>query len=186
MPFGGLTSVILILIAMFGLASSSSSARGALVWARYVGFSHGVIQAGVFLAARVFGNLAVRATTAGLGGLSSTVVAWLTLIGAGALAAVGSIVVLGSYLRFANRHFRMHDNESYSARHSGDNRHFARFRITPDGTLECFVVAIRRTGSDWVSSLRADRPGPPSDMSPPELINVGFRVEPRVSRESTT
>ena len=175
-PAGGIASAAVILLATFGLAKATSSARGATWWARSVGFGHGLMQAMVFLAARVLGNLSVRGTTGSVEGFASTVVTWLTLGGAAIVGGVASIVVLGSYLRFANRQFRMHDNESYSARHSGDNRHFSRFRISPDGTLSCFVVAFRRTGTGWVQSLQTDQAGPPSDSSPPELIDLRFRT----------
>ena len=86
--------------------------------------------------------------------------------------------MLGSYLRLANRRFRMHDNESYSARASGDNRHFARFRISPDGSLSCFVIALPRTGSGWLHGLRHGGPLPPASASDPELIDVRFRASP--------
>ena len=178
MPAGAIASVGLILLATFGLAKASSAARGAMSWARSVGFGHGLVQAAMFLGIRLLGNFSVRRTTGGLDGFASTAVAWLTLAVAAVLGGVLSIVVLGTYLRFANRQFRMHDNESYSARHSGDNRHFTRFRITPDGTLSCFMVAFRRTGTGWVESLQRNVPSPPADSSPPELIDVRFSTTP--------
>ncbi len=175
-PVGAIASIALILITTFGLAKASSAARGAMSWARSVGFGHGIAQAATFVAAPLLGNLAVRRTSDDLLGFGSFAVTWLTLSGAAVLGAVASIVVLGSYLRFANRQFRMHDNESYSARASGDNRHFSRFRISPDGSLSCYVIAVRRTGTGWADSLRTPASTPPADSSEPELINVRFRT----------
>jgi hypothetical protein len=171
-PFGAATAVTLIAIATFVLAQTTSSARGARSWARSVGFGHGAIQAGVFGAAQLFGNLLVRRWA------ESTIGTWATLAAAAAAASVMSIVVLGSYLRFANRRFRMHDNEAYSARPSGDNRHFARFRIGPDGSLSCYLIAIRKTGRGWAEGFRSGDPIPPESSSTPELTTVRFRTPP--------
>lgn len=187
MPFGAIAGVAVILLATFVLAQATSNARGAMSWARSVGFAHGVIQALVFSAAQLGGNLLLRRFADGdppdaldasfdLGDFAQT---WLVLIAVAAVAAVGVIIVLGLYLRFANRQFRMHDNESYSARHSGDNRHFARFRISPDGSLSCYVIAFRRTGGGWFETLTGTGDGLPVSASDPELIDVRFRTRAR-------
>lgn len=184
LPVGGLFSLVLIGLAMFVLARANSASRGAISWARSVGFGHGVVQAIVFSGARLIGNLLVRsASEAGNdsdsgGSELSWLPTWLILLGVAAVASVLVIIVLGTYLRFANQQFRMHDNESYSAKHSGDNRNFARFRISPDGTLSCYVIAFRYTGSGWADALRAGRGVPPSGATDPELINVRFRTKP--------
>ncbi|MEM7324589.1 MAG: hypothetical protein AAF531_15980 [Actinomycetota bacterium] len=186
-PTGALFSLALIASAMFGLARATSNSRGAMSWARAVGFGHGVVQSVVFAASWLVGNLLVRrAGAAGsdppapdpLTASPSVWVTWLILVAVAAGAGVLAIVVLGSYLRFANRQFRMHDNESYSARHSGDNRNFARFRIAPDGSLSCYLIAFRHTGSRWADAFRSGSPVPPEDTSDPELINVRFRTAP--------
>ncbi len=171
-PVGLIAGGGLILIATFVLAKSASAARGAISWARSVGFVHGVLQAAVFGAAQLVGNLVIRRIP------DSSIGVWAALAGTAIVAAVASIVVLGSYLRFANRRFRMHDNETYSARHSGDNRHFARFRIDQDGSLSCYSVAMRQAGSGWADALANDGVVPPPSASKPELIDVRFRTAP--------
>ncbi len=177
-PVGLITGGVLIAIATFVLAQATSAARGAISWARSVGLAHGIVQAGVYGAAQLGGNLAVRRLA------DSTATTWAVLLGSAVVAAIASIVVLGSYLRFANRRFRMHDNETYSARHSGDNRHFARFRISEDGSLSCYVIAIRRTGTGWAEALRQADAAPPESTSGPELIDVRFRTRPSTSSQT--
>ncbi len=178
-PVGAIATVGIVVIATFVLARANSAARGAVRWARAVGFGHGIIQAAVFTVAGLVGNLAVRVTAGGSDGMAATIVATLTLAVIATLAGVASIVVLGSYLRFANRQFRMHDNESYSARHSGENRHFSRFRVGEDGSLSCYVIAIRAPGRDWASAFTDGDSLPPPTSTDPELIDVRFRTPPR-------
>lgn len=174
-PTGFIAGAVLTTIATLALARSASAGPGATAWARLVGFGHGLAQSATYLGGWALTNLAVRRTT-GIDG--STTSAWLTVVVMAALVAVASIIVLGSYLRLANRQFRMHDNESYSARHSGDNRHFARFHIAPDGTLSCYLIAFRRTGEGWAKALRTGGQLPPAGTSSPELIDVRFRTGP--------
>lgn len=181
-PYGAITSLAVIAATTFGLARASSSSRGAMSWARGVGFFHGVAQAGVLAGAQLGGNLMVRrvldSMQDGTSAVATAAVTWAVLVVAAVAGAVVSIIVLGTYLRVANRQFRMHDNESYSARASGDNRHFARFRITPDGALSCYVIAFRHTGSGWFESLAEDPSKPPESTSEPTLIDVRFRTSP--------
>lgn len=182
-PVGALFSLVLVAIAMFGLARANSASRGATSWARSVGFGHGVAQAVVFSGGRLIGNLLVReASPDDLGAPGVDELSWLTtwaiLSGVAVATGVLVIIVLGTYLRFANQQFRMHDNESYSAKHSGDNRNFSRFRISPDGTLSCYVIAFRYTGTGWADAIRTGGPLPPAGASNPELINVRFRTKP--------
>lgn len=172
LPVGLIAGAGLIAIATFVLAQAASKAKGAISWARSVGFTHGIGQAGVFGSAQLGGNLLIRQVP------DTAVATWGTLLAAAAAGAVTSIVLLGSYLRFANRRFRMHDNETYSARHSGDNRHFARFRIAPDGSLSCYMIAIRRTGAGWAETITEHPPSPSRSASQPELIDVRFRTPP--------
>jgi hypothetical protein len=182
-PVGALFSLALVAIAVFVLARANSASRGAESWARSVGFGHGVVQAAVFAGARLVGNLLVReASPDDLGQPDGSELSWVatwSILGAVAAAAgVLVIIVLGTYLRFANQQFRMHDNESYSAKHSGDNRNFTRFRISPDGSLSCYVIAFRHTGRGWADAMRNGDPLPPPGSSTPELINVRFRTKP--------
>ncbi|MEM7272863.1 MAG: hypothetical protein AAF547_07280 [Actinomycetota bacterium] len=174
-PVGALTAAALLAIATFVLAQAASVAPRAKTWARRVGFGHGIVQAATYVGGGVVGNLMVR-RVAGVDG--STAATWLTLTAVAAAVGVASIVVVGTYLRVANRQFRMHDNESYSSRHSGDNRHFARLRITPDGTLSCYLIAFRHTGRDWAKAIRRGEALPPDGTSRPELIDVRFRTAP--------
>ncbi len=181
-PFGIITSLLVMAATTFGLARAASSSRGARSWARGVGFFHGVVQAGVMAAAQFGGNMLVRMVADRMpeqtSAMASEVATWAVLLVAAVLSAVASIIVLGTYLRVANRQFRMHDNESYSARASGDNRHFARFRITPDGSLSCYVIAFRQPGDGWFESLATDRTQPPASASEPTLVDVRFRTHP--------
>ncbi len=172
LPVGLLTTAGLIALATFVLARASSSARGAVSWARSVGAGHGVAQSVVFVGAALAANLIARRTD-GSGLAVATVMVVSALV-----AAVASVVVVGTYLRFANRQFRMHDNESYSARHSGDNRHFTRFRISADGSLSCYLIAFRDTGHGWAEAFRSGTDLPPPSASEPELIDVRFRTGP--------
>lgn len=172
LPVGLLTTAALVALTTFGLARPTTAARGAVSWARSVGLFHGIAQSGVFAGAQLLANLALRRTG---GSLPAAVV---ITAAAAVIGAVASIAVLGTYLSVANRQFRMHDNESYSARHSGDNRHFVRFRISPDGTLFGYVIALRRTGREWAEGLRGEGPVPPPSASKPELTDVRFRTKP--------
>ena len=129
-------------------------------------------------------NLAVRLTTPDLNGITEWVVAWGTLFAVSAVGSLAFIAVMGTYLRISNRWFKMHDNEAYSARRSGDNRHFARLRISPDGTLSCYIVAITETGSGWAKALRTGGQLPPPSVAPPQLLETRFRTQPNQPPES--
>jgi len=86
------------------------------------------------------------------------------------------VAILGVYLRISNQWFKMHDNEAYSAKHSGDNRHFARFRISPDGALTCYIIALTETGSGWAKALKSGGELPPNSTAPPQLLDVRFKT----------
>lgn len=175
-PVGLMASIGIVAVAVFSLAKSNSSAPTATMQARSVGFTHGVNQAAILTVTGLASNLAVRQTTVNLSGVTEKLVAWGTLLAVSAIGSVAVIVALGIYLRISNQWFKMHDNEAYSAKRSGDNRHFARFRITPDGALTCYIVAITETGSGWAKALRSNGDLPPASTASPRLLDVRFKT----------
>lgn len=182
-PIGLLASIGIVAVAVFALAKSNSSAPTATMRARSVGFTHGVAQAVVLTATGLGSNLATRITTVDLVGLTEQLVAWATLFAVSAVGSVAVIVILGIYLRISNRFFKMHDNEAYSAKSSGDNRHFARFRITSDGSLTCYIVAVTKTGTGWARALRSNGQLPPESTAAPRLLDVRFKTNPNPSAD---
>ena len=58
--------------------------------------------------------------------------------------AIVGPVLLGSYLMIGANLFGAYVNEAFSALRIQDYKHFLRFRIRPDGTLEIFPIAIDR------------------------------------------
>ena len=77
----------------------------------------------------------------------------LTFLG----GAIAGSMVLGIYLFLSLRVFGRHSNEAFSSLHIEDFKNWVRLRITPDGELSLYAMAIDRVPRSWRRDKRAGR-----------------------------
>ena len=124
-----------------GLVGFTKAEKPALKWG--LGVAHSGAQLGAVVAS---GGAAAGACSAlGLSGLGFSA-GFVTLVGVGGgLLGCG---VMAGYLYVAD-HFKLNDNELFSAQRIRDWKNFMRLHIADDGTLTVYPVGVDKTPRKW-------------------------------------
>ncbi len=160
----GATAAMLVvaLAACWVAARPNTSERLVRRAATRIGLGHGLIQAVVFFTTAVGVHWLVWQVCGDEWRTRSWLVA--ALIG-GVVGGLASVLLLLAALLFANRHYRINDNEAFASRHFVDAKHFLRCHIDERGRLTIRLIAIDTVRRGWATAIADKAPLPPGSRA---------------------